>query len=77
MPLPPDAMMSTGPRQPMGMLEHLKALMPFLSGQGQNVELPNESGMVDPRLPKDPERERKAFAEANAAALQGLRGAGR
>jgi hypothetical protein len=59
----------------MGILEQLKALFPF--GGAENIELPNESGMLDPNLAQTEEQKRKAFAEANAAALQGLRGAGR
>ena len=73
MPSPLNALVSSDPPKPMGWLAALKGLLPF-GPDPQNIELPNESGMLDPNLPPDPERARKAFAEANAAALNGLRG---
>ena len=74
MPSPLNALISTDPPKPMGWMAALKALMPFGSDP-QNIRLPSESGMRDPRLPPpDQEEQRRAFAEANAAALRGLRG---
>jgi len=76
--LPPGAMVSTEGPVSMG-----RSWNPFgrLFGP-RDVELPNESGMADPRIPQPLEALRKAFDAANAIAsekdsLKGLQKAGR
>ena len=76
--LPPNAMMSAQGPQPMSLVDKLRSLM----GGPTDIQLPNESGMVDPNLPASPlEQLKKAFGAANKFAteqdpIQGLRKAG-
>lgn len=65
--LPQDAMIST--KGPVDMSSNWIAKLLAMLGSGpKDIELPNESGMVDPRLPQTPEMQRKAFMQANKRA---------
>lgn len=65
--LPQDAQVST--EGPVDMSSNwIAKLLNMLSGGGKDIELPNESGMIDPRLPQTPEMQRKAFMQANKRA---------
>ena len=70
--LPPDAMMSTQGPAPMGFWQQLKGFLPF--GGGSDVELPNETGDVDPRIPAPLAALRKAFNTANEYATDRSKG---
>ena len=50
----------------------IEQILSYLQSSPQDVELPNEMGMMDPRLPNTPEAMRRAFETANTyAAGQG------
>ena len=81
--LPPDAMMST--QGPMGMGNPFTNMMKRMMNRPKDIELPAETGMVDPRILEQSvnplEQLKKAFGAAqNVAAeddaLKGLYRAG-
>lgn len=82
--IPPDAMVSSQGPKPMGFWEQLKSYIPF--GGPDDIELENESGMVDPRIPAPLAALRRAFNTTNEyaagrqngqSAIDALRQAGR
>ena len=65
--LPQDAMIST--EGPTDMSSNwIAKLLSMLKSGGKDIELPNESGMIDSRIPQTPEMQRKAFMQANKRA---------
>lgn len=71
--IPAEAIVSSGQGpKPMTMLAQLRGLIPF--GGPEDIELPNESGMVDPRVPQTGSALLNAFRQSNKYA--GERGAG-
>ena len=64
--IPQDAMMSSQGPTSMGLWERIKMMNPFAGGD--DIELPNESGMVDPRIPAPLAALQKAFNSANTYA---------
>ncbi len=69
---------------PMNWVDQLRSYIPF--GGPRDIELPNESGQVDPRIPQPLEQLKKAFDTANRfsvgqgqgmSAIDALRQAGR
>ena len=65
--LPKDALVST--EGPVDMSSNwITKLLTMLGSGPKDIELQNESGMIDPRLPQTPEMQRKAFMQANKRA---------
>lgn len=54
------------PPVPMGFWQQLMQYLPFMGSDAQDIELPAESGIVDPKLPKPVGGQLlKAFQTAN------------
>ena len=75
--LPQDAMVSTEGPQSMGSAYNpLEILKRLFMGGGEDIELPNESGMVDPRIPPVGANLLKSFRQANQYAGERAGGTG-